>query len=367
LHYAINFLKANAGIESPALLSSPFLLISLGYFGHQSKYTLDAQQAAELRYWLYVANAKGRYSRGSSETLLDQDLARIRDGKGVSGLIETLEQQFGRLDISPADLERRNARSAYFKTMFLAFRRDGAKDWTSNLTISLSQSGKQHRLQFHHVFARALLKREHKPVLVNDIANLAFIGGKTNRRISAKPPAEYLPKIDNAARAAQCIPDHDALLTVENYPQFLAERRTLIAARLNRFLEDSPCVLLLLHWIGPLCYRFLAVVSGFHSGGCVMEGRSWTICRGFVVRIPSAPTTGNAGAKTCRYAVAMGRTNSGGCSAAGPAGRGFRSARGRRCSARPCRRKKSARSWSTSRKAAASARPAAWWAYIGTR
>ena len=237
--YAINFLKSNAGIESPALLSSPFLLIALGYFGHQCKYTLDPHQAADLRYWLYVANAKGRYSRGSSETLLDQDLARIRDGKGVTGLIDTVTQQFGRLDIQPADLEGRNARSAYFKTMFMAFRTEGAKDWTSNLAISLSHSGKQHRLQFHHVFPRAFLKGEYKPVVVNDIANLAFIGGKTNRRISAKPPAEYLPKIDIAARIAQCIPDHDVSLAVEDYPYFLEERRKLIAARLNQFLEDA--------------------------------------------------------------------------------------------------------------------------------
>ena len=30
--------------------------------------------------WVLLANAKGRYSRGSSETLLDQDLETIRDG-----------------------------------------------------------------------------------------------------------------------------------------------------------------------------------------------------------------------------------------------------------------------------------------------
>ena len=68
----------------------------------------------------------------------------------------------------------------YFKTMFMAFREDGAKDWTSHLAISLSHSGKQHRLQFHHVFARAYLKGDYKPAVVNDIANMAFIGGKTN-------------------------------------------------------------------------------------------------------------------------------------------------------------------------------------------
>jgi hypothetical protein len=136
--------------------------------------------------------------------------------------------------------------------------------------------------------------------------------------------------------------------------------------RLSHF-EKPPCVLLLLHRIRPLCYRYAAGVTGCHLRGCVMEDLSWTICRGSVVRIPSAPITGNAGVKTCRYAVAMAQTNSGGCSAAGPARCDSPSAKGRRCSARPCQRRKSARSWSTSPKAAACAKPGAWWASIGTR
>ncbi len=98
-----------------------------------------------------------------------------------------------------------------------------------------------------------------------------------------------------------------------------------------------------------------------------MEGGSWTICRGSVARIPSAPTAGNAGVKTCRCAVTTGQTSSDACSAAGPARCAFPSVRGRHFLARRCQRRKSARSWSTSPKAAASAKPPAWWAYIGTR
>ena len=154
-----------------------------------------------------------------------------------------MKQQFGRLDIQAGDLEGRNARSAYFKTMFLAFLEDGAKDWTSNLTISLSHSGKQHKLQFHHIFPRAILRDLHKSAVVNDIANLAFVGGKTNRKISSKPPAEYLPGIIEkqgmGVLTAQCIPTKNEMLTVEKYREFLVERRKLIAARLNRFLEDA--------------------------------------------------------------------------------------------------------------------------------
>ena len=241
--FAINFLKSNAGIDGPALLSSPFLILAVAYFGHKHDYKLMPEQESALRYWLHVANAKARFSRGATETLLDQDLARIRDGKGAEGLIESLESQVGRLDIVTSELEGRNARSAYFKTMFLAFREDGARDWVSNLNISLSHSGKQHFLQFHHIFPKAFLKGHYKTVVVNDIANLAFIGGKTNRKISSKAPSDYLPKVleeqGPGTLKAQCIPTDLSLLTLERYPEFLVERRKLVSERLNRFLKDS--------------------------------------------------------------------------------------------------------------------------------
>ena len=127
------------------------------------------------------------------ETLLDQDIASIRDGGTIQDLIDRLRSQVGRLEISPEELSGRNQRSALFKTMFLAFRSAGAKDWHSNLTIALDHSGVQHRLQFHHIFPKAVLtKAGVAPREADDISNLAFIGGKTNRVISDKPPKEYL-------------------------------------------------------------------------------------------------------------------------------------------------------------------------------
>lgn len=241
MRFAIKFLKSNLRMEDPALLSSDFFLIALGYLGHRKKYRLTPAEEADLRYWVLVGNTKGRFSRGSTETLLDQDLARINRSGSVEDLIEALRLQFGRLDIDPGELENRNARSAFFKTMFLAFRQDGARDWSSNLAISLSHGGKQHRLQFHHIFPRAVLRGRYNRYLINDIANLAFIGGRTNRRISNKRPRDYVPTLlasqGERPFQAQCIPVEPSLLEVDNYPAFLAERRKRIAERLNRFLE----------------------------------------------------------------------------------------------------------------------------------
>ena len=173
--------------------------------------------------------------------LSNSGLAIIRNGGGVNELIDRLRLQFGRLDITPEELEGRNQRSALFKTMFLAFRAAGAKDWRSHLAIALDHSGSQHRLQFHHIFPKALLRGSYTPREADDIANLAFIGGKTNRAISNKAPVTYLlPLVAQhgaAPFAAQCIPVEEELLALDHYKAFLQERRKRIAAALNAFIH----------------------------------------------------------------------------------------------------------------------------------
>jgi len=211
-----------------------------GHYGHTRGYEIGAKEAEYLRYWVLVANAKGRYSRGSSETLLDQDLATLREGGGASELIDRLRLQVGRLDVAAEELEGRNQRSALFKTMFLAFRDADARDWHSNLAIALGHRGAQHRLQFHHIFPKAVLKSSHSAREADDIANLAFIGGKTNRQISDREPSQYFPKLIEKLGLtpfeSQCIPTDNDLLEVIAYKSFLTERRRLIAQRLNAFL-----------------------------------------------------------------------------------------------------------------------------------
>ena len=253
MEFALNFARSNLGIDSPALLSSPFLLVVLAYFGHSRNYALSNNEAHQLRYWALAANAKGRFSRGSSETILDQDLATIRNGGGVNELIDRLRLQFGHLEITPEELEGRNQRSALFKTMFLAFRAAGAKDWRSHLAIALDHSGSQHRLQFHHIFPKALLRGSYTPREADDIANLAFIGGKTNRAISDKAPVTYLlPLVAQhgaAPFAAQCIPVEEELLALDHYKAFLQERRKRIAAAWGQRMVDASS----LHLMKPRC------------------------------------------------------------------------------------------------------------------
>jgi hypothetical protein len=243
--FALNFLRSNVKIDSSALLTSPYIILVIAFWGAKREYKISDAEATKMTRWVLLANAKARFARGSSESILDQDLVALRDGGGAEQLIERLVVQVGRLEITPSELIGRNAGSGLFKTMFLAFKEDGARDWNTNLAISVNHSGKQDKLQFHHIFPTAYMKKQAQLMdlpSTDDIANLAFIGGKTNREISDKAPAEYLKKIlegDGKVQLEnQAIPTDLELLKPESYSAFLTLRRKLIAERLNHFLGN---------------------------------------------------------------------------------------------------------------------------------
>ena len=150
MRYAIGFLESNVRLDNSVLLTSPYLLTFLTYYGYRKNYRLDPEEARQLRRWVLIANTKARYS-GSSESFLNQDLAAIRDAFSISMLFGFLASQFGRLNIEAGDLKNRKINSSYFKTMFLAFREDGALDWLNGLAISLNHSGSKNKLQHHHI------------------------------------------------------------------------------------------------------------------------------------------------------------------------------------------------------------------------
>ena len=87
-----------------------------------------------------------------------------------------------------------------------------------------------------------MLKSAYSIQEADDITNLAFIGGKTNRAISDKEPTKYVPALlkDHGKQPfdAQAIPTKMQLLEKAAYKQFLAERRKQIATRLNEYLTQ---------------------------------------------------------------------------------------------------------------------------------
>lgn len=239
--YTLNFLKEELKIDNSELLSSHFIVVALSLYFDKQDFKTSAAERKNLRRWILVANAKGRYSRGASETTLDQDLASIR-GRGLDQMMRNLEAQVGRLHVEPADLEGKNFRSSYFKAMFMAFRRAGARDWKDALPISVSHVGTAHKIEFHHIFPRKRLSdADIAKAEIDDLCNLAFISSSANKGFGSKLPSKYLPElIDSGKRSDlrhQCIPLRTSRWELTEYAKFIADRRKLVAKSLNHFLD----------------------------------------------------------------------------------------------------------------------------------
>jgi hypothetical protein len=244
LRFAINFLRNNAGIEDESLLSSPMFIHVLAAISRVKDNKLTQAEQRSLLHWLLIANARGHFSRGSTETLLNEDLNIVFRSGDVAALLEPVRRQFGRLHIEPSDLVNRGANSPLFSLSYLALKTGGAKDWFSGLGLSLTNQGKLHFIQWHHIVPKSLLKAEgYETGEINEIANMAFITGQTNRRISNKAPVEYLAEIvqtqGQQALDSQLVPYDPALLTLANYREFLRVRREALAGRMNEFIQTS--------------------------------------------------------------------------------------------------------------------------------
>jgi hypothetical protein len=132
-----------------------------------------------------------------------------------------------------------------FSLAYLALKAAGAKDWYSGLGLSLTHQGKLHFIQWHHVIPKSLLKEHggYETGEINEIANMAFITGQTNRRISNKEASNYLEDIvkkqGEEALRSQCVPCDSTLWLTERYRDFLIERREALAQRMNAFIREK--------------------------------------------------------------------------------------------------------------------------------
>lgn len=247
LDFAIDFLKRNAGIETTYILPSLFALVPIVCLAVKSEYAFSGPTGRKILKWLYAALIWGRYSRGATETLLDEDLSLIRYAADpVGGMIDKVLRQSGRLEVKTEDLAGKTKKSALYNLMYVLAKKASARDWGSGLALGIDDDH-DFRSMGRQVFPRAAvvseLRQRHGAKeagkLAGDIANAVFSLGHAAGSAGGQPD-EYLPKIARDigvdALEAQCIPTNPSLWLVAKYEDFLAARREGLAARINDLL-----------------------------------------------------------------------------------------------------------------------------------
>jgi len=237
LDHLIPLLRGNADIETSDLLPSVNALLPLvAFLGRRPDQPLSPEEANALVYWLFGAFISYRYS-GSTTTVLDQDLKALREEQPIRALIRQLGLLGDRLQVKAENLAGRSVKSPYFLLSYLAARRAGAKDWYYGLDICRYGVHGGFALEYHHVHPRARLRSSYRRAEINDLANLAFISARANKKISNRSPVDYFPELGEEQLRRHFVPFDEKLRVSEAYPEFIHERRVLLAAAMTELLE----------------------------------------------------------------------------------------------------------------------------------
>jgi hypothetical protein len=239
----LTLIASRLGLDHSAVLGgSAALPLMSRYWMQRGAKALDYAERDKLLYWYVHTFLWGRYA-SATESVLQEDLTLIEkpDG-GLVRLIEQLRKRRADLRVAPEDLLGWSRGARFYPLLYMLTRVHGATDWGSGVTLSNHLLGKTSGLQLHHVFPKSLLyKHDYTRAQANALANFTFLTQTTNLEISDKPPAEYLPgyiEKHPGAVESHWLPTDPELWKVENYEAFLEERRTLLAAAANGFLDN---------------------------------------------------------------------------------------------------------------------------------
>jgi hypothetical protein len=201
--------------------------------------------------WFFMTSLTGRYTN-SPESVMEQDLARLRDVADADGFValldgiisETLTGDYWAITL-PGGLATSAAYSPALFAYYAALNILDARVLFSTLRVSElldpATKGKKAAIERHHLFPRAYLKALGiTGAKQNRIANLALVEWPDNVKISDQAPSAYWPEM-----AARFTPkDLEPMLYWHgitagwdsmDYEQFLATRQRALA----RVIKDG--------------------------------------------------------------------------------------------------------------------------------
>jgi hypothetical protein len=177
----------------------------------------------------------------AADSKISQDALAVRQPDPIRALFANAGLLGAPLRVTPEQLIGKGASSAYFLLSFLVARTRQAKDWWHDVIVGQLGAG-NFALEYHHIHPRATLAGEYSKGEINDLANLAFISAKANKKISDRSPSDYFPELydpaaDKDQLSAHLVPTDPVLRTADRYHEFISARRQLLASAMTELLD----------------------------------------------------------------------------------------------------------------------------------
>jgi hypothetical protein len=195
--------------------------------------------------WFFYSQVRARYVSQLPQKL-DRDLRTVSESPHpFDALLQVIAEE-NRLEILPSEFEGRAIQHPLFSMMRWYLKSRGAVCFTTGMSLRRNM-GSKYQLERDHIFPYSKLKEigygegnRMKYTLAQELTNRAILTQVANRRKSAAHAADYLAEVKlkfPKALELQCIPEDPELWKIENYVQFLEERRKMLAKNLNAFLD----------------------------------------------------------------------------------------------------------------------------------
>ncbi len=246
-----DFLKTlvRAGYRSGQMITSQVALLYayMFYLIGKRDYHVEAYALRNVvGRWFFMTSLTGRYT-GSPETVMEQDLARLRDVCDAEGFVavldrvvnDTFTEDYWTITL-PNELATSSPRSPSLFAYYAALHLLGARALFSNISVAElldpALKAKKSAVERHHLFPKGYLATLGITEVrdTNQIANYALVEWADNIAISDDSPAKYIPKYEARFKPEElarmhcwhALPDDWAQMT---YREFLEERRRRIA------------------------------------------------------------------------------------------------------------------------------------------
>jgi len=249
LEYLVNILHDKAYISSTQayeLKSDALLVAMIVYLANNDYEFKDEKTLNYFLYWFFNAMMWGRYTRRGKSSPLEQDVVTITRENSPESLIHNFEREVPYFEVKSNNIKGAGVTSPFFNMMFIVSKNKGAIDWFNGNLLHTKLIGSSYRLHKHHIFPRDVLKKHgyykeiEKKKMVNEIANRAFLTERANIQIRNSEPVEYLPEVMerySKALKKQLVTEKEDLWKIENFEDFLRDRRKKIADEINKFMK----------------------------------------------------------------------------------------------------------------------------------
>ncbi|MFD1437413.1 GmrSD restriction endonuclease domain-containing protein [Acinetobacter terrae] len=247
----------SAGFISPKLIRSQNAL-NFAYILYLKLKDLAVNSVKIERYvkrWLVYSILTGRYS-ASPESTIDYDIKQISEKSFDVYLKEKEESELSDAfwnSSLPLSLDTSVASSPYFHVFLASQVKDHDLGFLSkDITVSHMI---EHRGDVHHLFPKEYLKNAGLDrSKYNQIANYVYMQQDINIKVGKQSPQEYFSIIRNQIKTneiaisgitneielinnfkAHCIPKEIEHMTIDNYFEFLEQRRKLMAHKIKNY------------------------------------------------------------------------------------------------------------------------------------